>query len=158
MGKKVGSPLTYTKKIGDEICLKISTCGYGLAQLCRENPHWPCRQTIFEWRIKVKEFGDSYAKSKQEQVEYLVDEMIDIADDTTFDTTIRHNKDGSEYEVANNEWINRSRLRIDTRKWLAANLAPRVYGDKKQEKENTESLENVLASMKEIALKCLQPK
>lgn len=32
--------------------------------------------------------------------------------------------------VADNEHINRSRLRIDTRKWIAAKLAPKIYGDK----------------------------
>ena len=153
---KLGAPFTYTKELGDEICLKVATCGYGLSQLCKENPHWPCRQTIFEWRIKVKAFGDNYAKAKQEQVEYLVDEMLDIADDTTRDSVMKNNKDGEVYEVADNEWINRSRLRIDTRKWLAANLAPKVYGDKKQEKENTENLGVLLESMKDIAKKCLQ--
>ena len=32
-------------------------------------------------------------------------------------------------KVANSEWINRSRLRVDTRKWLAGKLCPRLYGD-----------------------------
>lgn len=160
MAKKTkGVPLTYTKELGDEICLKISTCGYGLARLCAENKHWPCRQTIFEWRIKVKDFGDNYAKAKQEQVEYLVDEILDIADDTDRDTIIKHNRDGSEYETCNTEWINRSRLRVDTRKWLAANLAPKVYGDKKQEKDDSGTLakEIAVAAMKELANKCLLP-
>ena len=45
--------------------------------------------------------------------------------------TIGH--DDSTREVADNEWINRSRLRVDTRKWLMGKLAPKKYGDKVQQ-------------------------
>jgi hypothetical protein len=34
------------------------------------------------------------------------------------------------YNVENKEWTNRSRLRIDARKWVASKLKPKVYGDK----------------------------
>jgi hypothetical protein len=153
----VGSPSTYTKEIGEEICLKISTSDYGLKRLCLENPHWPCRQTILEWRIKIKDFGDMYAKAKQDQVETLVDDCLDIADDTSRDTLIRTNKDGEEYEVCNTEWINRSRLRIDTRKFMAQKLAPKIYGDQKEEKPET-NIADALIAMKELAEKCLQTK
>lgn len=144
--RKIGSPSTYTKEMGEEICQKISTADYGLKRLCIENPHWPCRQNILEWRIKIVDFGVMYAKAKQEQVETLMDDCIDIADDNSRDDIIRMNKDGEEYEVCNTEWINRSRLRIDTRKFLAQKLAPRIYGDKvddKRQPDNAELLEEI---------------
>lgn len=130
----MGVPLTYTKEIGEEICLKIATSDKGMRRLCKENPHWPCYQTIFEWRIKIPSFGDQYAKAKQDQIETLVDQIIDIADDTSNDTLIKKNKDGENYEVCNTEWINRSRVKIDTRKWLASKLAPKIYGEKSESK------------------------
>ena len=34
--------------------------------------------------------------------------------------------------VPNTEAIQRSRVRIDTRKWFAARLVPRIYGDRKE--------------------------
>jgi hypothetical protein len=37
---------------------------------------------------------------------------------------------GYEKEVVNNEVVNRSKLRVDTRKWLMAKMKPKVYGDK----------------------------
>jgi len=123
---KVGRPHTYTKALGDEICAKLSTCEYGLSRLIKENPHWPCRQAIFEWRINVKEFGDKYAKAKQDQIEAMMDQIIDIADDVSRDTIT--NQEGK--QICNSEWINRSRLRIDTRKWMAAKLAPKIYGER----------------------------
>lgn len=155
---KNGSPSTYTKEIGEEICQKISVSEYGLKRLCKENPHWPCKQTIFEWRIKIKEFGDLYAKAKQDQIETLIDDCLDIADDTSQDTIVSVDSEGVEREKCNTEWINRSRLRIDTRKFLAQKLAPKLYGDKVSERDNAESLSDAVVAMKELAEKCLQTK
>jgi hypothetical protein len=36
----------------------------------------------------------------------------------------------------NHDHINRARLRIDTRKWVASKLAPKIYGDKKESQDN----------------------
>ena len=36
----------------------------------------------------------------------------------------------------NPDVIARSRLRVDTRKWYASKLAPKIYGDKGKEKED----------------------
>ncbi len=55
--------------------------------------------------------------------------MVDIADDKENDTIIRKGHDGQEREYPNTEWMNRSRLRIDARKWMAMKLLPKVYGD-----------------------------
>jgi hypothetical protein len=59
----------------------------------------------------------------------LVDEILAISDDTSQDTILNENGTA----LCNYEHINRSRLRIDTRKWLAAKLCPRFYGEKKDE-------------------------
>lgn len=132
-----GVPLTYTPQIGEEIARSIATSSLGIKKLCAANKHWPCHQTIFEWRIKVPEFGALYTEAKRHQIEFLIDEVLDIADDASHDTIIKTSSTGFEYESCNTEWMNRSRLRIETRKWLAAKLAPRVYGDKKDdEKDN----------------------
>ena len=124
--------LTYTEELGEEICLKLATNPKSIQKLCLENSHWPCFQTIYEWRIKVPSFGEMYLRAKQNQVEILVDQILEISDDSSEDTITRVNKMGDEYDACNSEWINRSRLRVDSRKWLAAKLAPRIYGDIKQ--------------------------
>jgi hypothetical protein len=127
-----GRPLTYTDEIGVEICQVVSTSSDGLNKLCAEREHWPIPNTIYEWRIKIKEFGDMYARAKQSQVEVLVEEIIEISDDKTNDTMYIYDDSGEMKEICNKEWIARSRLRIDSRKWLASKLAPRIYGDKIQ--------------------------
>ena len=53
---------------------------------------------------------------------------MNIADDDSKD--VRHGKDGE--ELLNAEFVQRSRLRIDTRKWLASKLLPKMYGDRKE--------------------------
>jgi hypothetical protein len=76
-------------------------------------------------------FGQQYARAREAQAEYLVDEIVEIADDGTNDYMAIRDSEG---EIAgwreNGEYIQRSRLRVDARKWAASKLAPKKYGDK----------------------------
>jgi hypothetical protein len=124
--KKIGRPTKYTPELAEEICNAIATSSDGLKKLCKLNSHWPCKNTIMGWRNKVPDFMTRYARAKQDQIESLIDEILEIADNKSEDYV--QNEDGK--FVVNHENINRAKLRIDTRKWLAAKLAPRIYGDK----------------------------
>lgn len=128
--KATGRPSSYTDELAEEICETIASSGRGIKNLCRTYEHWPSHDTIYKWLKKHKNFADLYAKAKRHQVEIILDEILDISDDTSNDTITRIDKDGNEQEICNTEWINRSRLRVDTRKWLAAKLCPRLYGDR----------------------------
>jgi hypothetical protein len=144
---RIGRPpvsADYTQELGEEICLKLSTSDKGLQRLCKSYPHWPCHQTIYEWRIKIPSFGDMYRKAKRDQVELLVDQMLDISDDTTNDNIVNDNGK----LVCNNEHVNRSRLRIDTRKWVAARLEPRIYGDRIQNETTLTLHEQAIKELK----------
>lgn len=123
---KRGRPTEYTSELATEICDAIAANSKGVKKLCAENPHWPNKDTIFTWIKNNDEFSDQYARAKQCQVELLIDELLEIADDSSQD--ILFNEEGK--EVYDNERVARSRLRIDTRKWLACKLVPRVYGVK----------------------------
>jgi hypothetical protein len=59
----------------------------------------------------------------------MFEEMFDIAEDGSNDWMERRRKDGSIEEVPNHEHIARSKLRIDTRKWMLAKIAPSRYAD-----------------------------
>jgi hypothetical protein len=69
--------------------------------------------------------SDRYARACDARAEFLADEIIDIADDRTGDYTLA---DGE--TVMDSEAIQRSRLRVDARKWVAAKLKPKKYGDR----------------------------
>jgi hypothetical protein len=46
------------------------------------------------------------------------------------DFIITTNEDGAQIKRPDREHINRARLRVDTRRWMAAKLAPKKYGDR----------------------------
>jgi hypothetical protein len=149
---KTGRPTDYTEELGEEICIAIATSSKGIKSLCKIYSHWPSPKTVFEWRLKNKQFSDRYIKAKHHQVEVIVDELLEIADDTSRDTIVKTDDAGNEKLVCNTEWINRSRIRIDTRKWLAAKLCPRLYGDKVHlnvDEENASQATRLLDKMKE---------
>jgi hypothetical protein len=73
-----------------------------------------------------------YARAREMQAEIIASQVLPISDDGSADNVVRYREDGSEYQAVDQEHINRSRLRVDARKWLAAKLAPRKYGDLQQ--------------------------
>ena len=146
----VGRPSDYTKELADEICTTIATSTKGLRRLCAENPHWPAPTNIRKWCFRIKEFRDLYAQAMSYRAGWLAEEIEDIADDGSND--YYEDKDGN--ERFDSEHVQRSRLRVDTRKWIACKLLPRVYGERVQvESDNGDASE--LAKIRELIAKCL---
>lgn len=125
---KRGRPSEYTAEIAAEICGRLAN-GESLREVCAAED-FPDKSTIFRWLAARDEFRDQYARAREAQVEHWADEIVEIADDGTNDWIERQNSDGSTYEAVNSDHINRSRLRVDARKWLMSKLAPKKYGDK----------------------------
>ena len=65
----------------------------------------------------------AHARSRRNK---LFREIIEIADDASGDYVT--SSDGQ--TIVDHENIQRSRLRVDARKWAAARLAPKKYGDR----------------------------
>ena len=125
---KNGRPTDYTSELADEICDVVSGTTKGLEKLCKENPHWPDPSTIYRWRRKNDNFYQNYARAKEFQAEVGADEIVAIADDGALDYTI--NNKG--VVVVDHEHIQRSKLRVEARKWSASKLLSKRYGDKIQ--------------------------
>jgi len=106
----------------------VSTSTDSLQKICAANVGFPCHQTIWEWRIDHPTFGEAYARAKGAQADLLAAEILEIANDSSRDTVT--DEDGN--ERCNHEWVHRSRLKIDARKWIASKLMPKVYGDRVQ--------------------------
>jgi len=115
----------YTDELGDKICDLIATHTCSIAELSRNNPGLPVEQTISEWRYKIPGFGEKYMLAKARQAMLFAEEIISISDDSRQDKVI--NAAGE--EVPNTELIARSRLRVDTRKWYASKLVPKIFGN-----------------------------
>lgn len=86
----------------------------------------PGKSTVMRWLDAHAEFRDQYARAREAQADYWAEEIIEISDDGSNDTY----KDEDGHERTNQDVIARSRLRVDTRKWLMARMAPKKYGDK----------------------------
>jgi hypothetical protein len=130
----MGRPTIYTTDLADAICEAVATSTLGLARICDANPHFPRRETIYQWRYKNPDFSDRYIKAKQCQADLLAEECLAIADDGRNDYMQALSEDGKcELWKFTTEHVNRSRLRIDTRKFLAAKLMPQIYGDNKKD-------------------------
>jgi hypothetical protein len=120
----------YTPEIADKICQGIAS-GRSLRKICAEEG-MPSVPTVCEWVLDDREgFSEQYTKARRIQAETLADEIFDIADDGSQDSITRHSDTG-DYEVPNTEYMQRSRLRVDTRKWYLSKVLPKVYGDKQQ--------------------------
>ena len=124
--KKKGRPSLYTDKLASKICRRLAE-GESLRAICADKA-MPAISTVMGWLFDGNhdEFLEQYARAREAQAEVRADEIVDIADDDTNDFTA--DKDGK--LVADHEHIQRSRLRVDARKWIAAKLLPKRYGDK----------------------------
>ncbi len=128
-GYVFGRPGMYTEELGKKICRAIATSTDSITAICARNPEFPNRECIWGWRLDYPDFANMYDNAKRAQADLLAEEIKDIADHTAQDHITKLDSQGNEYEVANTEWIARSRLRVDTRKWIACKLLPKVYGD-----------------------------
>lgn len=134
----IGRPTDYTPELAAKICEAIAGSSKGIERLCKAHKEWPDKSTIMRWVNRHPEFRDQYARAKASQIEAIVDEIIDIADTPPKDHYDTH------------EDISRAKLRIDTRKWLASKLAPKIYGDQKAQHDvdiNEKSQEEILREL-----------
>jgi hypothetical protein len=123
-----GRPSDYSAETATAICVRLGL-GESLREICGDED-MPSKTTVMRWLAEHKEFRDQYAGAREAQADYYAEEILEIADDGTNDWMERKRPDGSTEEVENREVLNRSRLRVDTRKWLMARMAPKKYGDK----------------------------
>lgn len=91
----------------------------------------PDESTVRQWATEDRDgFYPHYAKAREIGYQRLADEVLEIADDGTNDWLERQDEDAKRTYTLNGEHVQRSRLRVDTRKWLLSKVLPKVYGDR----------------------------
>jgi len=98
------------------------------------------RDTFNEWLKEDKEISDQYARACEKRADAIFEEILDIADETSRDTIIT-----DKGEFPNGEWMQRSRLRVDARKWMLGKMNPKKYGDKVQNEHSGEITTNIIS-------------
>lgn len=112
----MGRPTKLTPQIITRICNELAE-GKSLRAICKYSG-MPAAGTVCRWLGEPQNgaFREQYARAREAQAEFYADELIDIADNA-----------GTAKKPVD---VQRSRLQVDARKWVAAKLLPRKYGDK----------------------------
>lgn len=114
-----GRPTIYSEVLADQICVRIAA-GDSVRKICQAND-MPNEETIYRWILNLEAFSKKYRTAREIQQERYLDELIEIADEKPRVTPMGSTDSGA---------VQHAKLRIDTRKWTMARLAPRKYGDK----------------------------
>lgn len=143
-------PNKFTLAIAERICERLSD-GESLRSICMSEK-MPSKATVFRWLRNNEKFRDQYVRAREAQADAIVDEILDIADEEcTKVKTDKHpradaDEDGMVEVVFDAVAVQRNKLRIDARKWLAGKLKPKVYGDK-VESEGGQDISQTLAQL-----------
>jgi hypothetical protein len=123
-----GRPSIYSDELATKICRLVAE-GFSLRQI-GDLPQMPHKRTVKRWLAEKPSFQERYAQAKEEMAEHFAEEILEIADDGSNDWIEREVESGKIIKVVDHEHIARSRLRVDTRKWLMSKLLPKKYGER----------------------------
>ncbi|MBO9671948.1 MAG: hypothetical protein J7577_00775 [Sphingobacteriaceae bacterium] len=83
-------------------------------------------QTFYRLINDNQDLSKRYARACEARADVIFEDILEIADNRGGDTFI--NSDG--VEMVDHAVIQRDRLRVDARKWMAGKMNPKKYGDK----------------------------
>lgn len=132
--KKLGRPSIYTEELAHEIVNRLVGPPFRSLRSVCEDPDMPDVTTILRWAVEDDEskvwygFSKHYARARRMQAHLWAEETIEIADNQSKDWRVDQNGN----LVVEGEHVQRSRLRVDTRKWVLSKVLPKVYGEKVQ--------------------------
>ena len=151
-----GRPSLYTEELANEICVRLGL-GESLRKICLDE-RIPHIATVMSWLTKKPDFLEQYTRAREIQAETQFDELIDIVDQPPELSHIT-DKNGELVEVKfDSSYVAWMKLRVDTRKWTAARMAPKKYGEQKTP-EQTQDLTIIdvnVRDMMDVAVKRLE--
>lgn len=144
-----GHATDYTPELAASICERLVT-GRTLRDVCRD-AGMPAESTVRLWaQIDRDGFAARYRRAREIGYHAMADEMLEIADDARHDFVARKRASGEGEPVVDHEHVSRSRLRVETRRWLLARALPKIYGDKLDLKATHEAGDSLVELMKAI--------
>jgi len=106
-------------EVWNDILTKMAN-GNSLSAILRQ-PNYPSYSWCKEKLREDLELRRRYDQAVEDRGDRLADELMELAW-----TPMPEGMDGRTQSA----WVNHLRLKIDTAKWVASKLRPRVYGDK----------------------------
>ena len=103
------------KRLNKERCCyvilrRLSSSNRSIAKICKKK-YLPSPETFYCWLEADRALADRYAKARQQQIDYLAGQILELAE----------NDNRNPLAVRNH---------IDANKWLCSKLRPEKYGDK----------------------------
>lgn len=133
--KPLGRPSKYSVELAEQICDLVAR-GLSLRTICVKSD-MPSTSTVCKWLTEHSEFSEQYARAREEQADVYADEIVEIADAVEPDSAA----------------VSKAKLQIDARKWKAAKLAPKKYGDKVEQQISGALAVNVDVPLADLFLK-----
>lgn len=125
----MGRPSNYSAPLAETICLRLID-GESLREICTDDA-MPDKTTILRWLVKHDEFRTQYTQARELQSESDLDEVVEIADDSSCDLGFKEVTDASGKSakpVFLHDHVQRAKLRIETRLKRAEKMHPKKYG------------------------------
>lgn len=107
---KAKRPSKVTPDVKDRIDREVAL-GKSLRSVCKQKD-MPSISRVMAVLQEDEAWQERYARARRRGIESHIDGLVDLADEATEDNA------------------HAVRLRVDTRKWIASKLLPKIYGDK----------------------------
>ena len=126
----------------NHLCDQLATTSNGIGTILKlgyQGKDLPSYSSIMSWLEADQKLLDRYTRAKEAQADFMADEIMDIADNQVAEPLIIDvggvetpvmDSTGVPIKVKSKVGVDHARLRIESRKWLAAKLKPKKYGDK----------------------------
>lgn len=122
--KKRGRPRTYERQsVVEKICAGLEV-GTPLTAICAEQG-MPTPRVVLDWCEEDKDIASAIARARFLGFDAIAEQTLSIADDGRNDTQT----DEEGHVFVNNDVIQRSKLRVETRLKLLAKWDPKRYGE-----------------------------
>lgn len=127
--KKTDPVPEFSEVVAASVCSRIAT-GTSLEKVCKSLHPDLTPETVYLWLYRSAEFAVLYREAKKSAMLKYLEDTVEIADDDSGDTYQAVNKDGDTYDAPNSANVNRSKLKVETRKWAMSVLSREIFGEK----------------------------
>jgi hypothetical protein len=142
---KMGRPTKFNEELGDLICERIACHPVGLEHICKMYDDMPDPETIRVWNHKHPNFHGKYLRAKSEQAMLMVEQIDDL-----LPHEILYLIDEKGQKRIDPPSASMAIAKCNNRKWQAARLAPRIYGDQRQIDELKSQTDSLLQECKNL--------
>ena len=127
--EKLERPRVYSKETADRMLDRIAN-GETPTEVCRDGtmPTW---MVLCRWRRQHDDFDKRFRIAWESCAEHMVGDIVIIADDARNDYVDRVTRKGV-IRVFDREHFERSRLRVESRKWMAQKVLRATYGERRE--------------------------